>query len=219
MAGAIDQVLRCEVTLNPDASTRERIMNVWHIGATVGTDPVDAADSFRDDIDAFYQAIDGSFAAELDGKIPALRVFDLSHDKPRQPIHEEGLQVLDTGADSAARELCVVLSYRATYISGVSPKRRRGRIYVGPWAAGLVNTTTGLIASSVVAGVRLAGEDLLAASDASADYTWIVYSPTTDTAGTGEPTTGFPVVAGWVDNEVDVQRRRGRPQPGVKSAF
>ena len=219
MAGAIEQVLRCEVTLNPGTDSRERIMNVWHIGNTSTATVVEAAEDFRDDLSAFYQAIDASFADELDGQTPLLRVFDLSEPMPRQPIHEEGLATLACGNTSAARELAVVLSYRGVYVSGVTPKRRRGRIYLGPWASAIVDTATGLLNSTVVAGIRLAGENLLAASNASTDYTWVVYSPTTDIAGTGAPTAASVVVAGWVDNEVDVQRRRGRPQPGVKSPF
>lgn len=217
MAGGIEQVLRVEVTLNPSASTRERIMNVWHIGNVGATDVVDAAEAFKDDLADFYHAIDGGMSLELSGAIPLVRVFDLSHPMPRQPIFEEAFGALTTGSDSAARELAVCLSYKGTYVSGVSPKRRRGRVYLGPWASGVVQASTGRVDPTLLSGIVIAGQALFDAHMASTEYSWVVYSPTTDTSGEGVPTAASVVVSAWVDNEVDVQRRRGKPQPGVKT--
>jgi len=201
-------------------------MNVWHIGNVGATTVSDAATAFASDlVTEFYGAIDGSLANELDGNQPLFRAFDLSHPMPRQPIYEVSGNTLTCGADDGARELCICLSYRGVYVSGVSPKRRRGRIYVGPLVQNAVNSATGLLSSSVVSGFQIAGQDLLDAHLASTEYSWVVYSPTSDPNASdpggdaGAPETASVVVAGWVDNEVDVQRRRGRPQPGVKSPF
>lgn len=225
MGGAVNQVIRVEVTLNAGAAARERCMNVWHIGNVGSTNVVDAADDFASALSGFYGAIDAIFSDEMDGLQPVLRAFDLSEPMPRQPIYETSLNTLTAGTDHSARELCVCLSYRGLYISGVSPKRKRGRIYLGPLRGSAVDPATGLLDSSLVSGVVIAGDDLLTDSNGSTEYTWVVYSPTSDPeagnplGGAGAPESATLVDRGWVDNEVDVQRRRGRPQPGTKSNF
>lgn len=124
---------------------------------------------------------------------------------------------LSCGVAPAVRELCVCLSYKGTYLSGVSPKRKRGRIYLGPLAANTISS--GEVASAAVTVFKNAAQTLLTASDASSQYRWVIYSPTTDSAGTGLDLDSWDAVTeGWVDNNVDIQRRRGF-SGGTRSTF
>lgn len=216
MAGTPVQVLRVEVILNPSAAPSERIMNVWHCASVGATTPATAGSAFQADLQTFYQAIDVSLSNELNGSVPECRIFNLLENKPRQPISDTTMTALTTGASRSQRELAVCLSYRAAYSSGVTPKRRRGRIYLGPWTNGVVDTATGKLASATKTTIVNAAQVLINAHQASALYSWVVYSPTTDVAGTGE-TGGFEVIEAWVDDELDIQRRRGMPQPGAKT--
>lgn len=214
---ALVQTLRCSVTINPGATGRERFMNTWHIATRDATTPIQAADEFKTHLDAFYQAVDSHMSNLLSGEVPRLDVWNLIELKPRQPIKSYSLTALTTAANRAPRELACCVSYRATYDSGVTPKRRRGRIYLGPMSDSAFDGTTGLIAAATVTAVQGAADVLQSQSAASTKYAWVVYSPTTDVVGNGE-TGMFEVIGGWVDSTPDVQRRRGTDS-SVRSTF
>lgn len=205
---ALTQTLRVAVTLNPGAVGRERFMNTWHIATRDATTPATAAASFVTDLNTFYQAIDAYFSGWVDGVVPLVQVYNLIENKPRQPILETSLSTITAAANRAPRELSVVVSYRATYSSGISPKRRRGRIYLGPMSDSTFDSTTGMVASAAVTAISNAANLLQAQSGASSEYAWVVYSPTTDTTGTGEVGM-YECIGGWVDSSPDIQRRRG----------
>lgn len=209
--------MRAELTLNPTAGSREKIMNVWHFANTLTSTEEAAAVAFQAALQTFYSAIDVYLSHELNGETPLLRCFDLHDPKPRQPFYTDNLTALSCGSDQAARELCLCLSYRAAYTSGFSPKRRRGRIYLGPHSSSLIDASTGRVNSSRVSAFVTAADDLLNTSNESDVFTWVVYSPTTDTDGEGDDG-WYPVLEGWIDNEVDIQRRRGMPG-GTRSVY
>lgn len=127
--------------------------------------------------------------------------------QPFQP----GAAVAATGLPD---EVAVCLSYHGDLTDipeedgAIRPAaRRRGRIYFGPLWAGAVSQGAGLPvrpASVVQADLIDAATDLLAASDAAAEWTWVVPHAVA-TAGWSV----VPVVGGWVDNAWDTQRRRG----------
>lgn len=192
-------------------------MNTWHIASRDATTPVNATNAFISDLNTFYQAVDAQFSSLLSGGIPLVQAYNLIENKPRQPIVETTLTALTTAATTAAREICCCLSYRGVYESGVTPKRRRGRIYLGPLQDSAVDSSSGLLSAATVTAIKNAGDVLQAASGASALYGWVVYSPTTDVAGTGE-TGMYECISGWVDNAPDIQRRRGQ-SIGVKQTF
>lgn len=103
-------------------------------------------------------------------------------------------------------EVALCCSFKNTSSgSPIPPRRRRGRVYIGPlvlqdYTADSNNYSrpdprfVGLLAQ--------AGTNLLADSNATAFWTWVVYSRAQFLA--------FPVTDGWVDDEWDTQRRRGR---------
>jgi len=217
LAMALTQTLRVAVVLNPGSEGKERMMNTWHIATRDATTPVTAANSFITSLNTFYQAIDAQLGNFLSGAVPLVQVYNLLENKPRQPIVEDELTVLTTSSTGTATELACCVSYRAEYVSGITPKRRRGRIYIGPLGGSVIDTSTGRIAGASVTAIAGAADTLQAASGASTEWAWVVYSPTTDVTGTGE-TGMYEVIAGWVDNKPDVQRRRGT-NIGTKTTF
>lgn len=205
---ALTQCFKVSVTLNPSAESRQRVMNTWHFATVDSTTPNAAFDAATSALNTFYQSIDAYLANEMNGLQPQMLGWNYLEPKPRQPFDEFIGTALSTGAGRSARETAVVLSYRAEYVSGVTPKRRRGRIYLGPMYGAVMDTDTGRVNSTLVTAVSNAADVLVTASLASSTWRWVVYSPTTDVAGTGE--TGFyEVIGGWVDNLPDTQRRRG----------
>lgn len=214
------QVVRVQVTLNPSADPRGQFVNTWHIVTVGATTTSAASDAFTQDLNAFYQTVDGQMSGDISGAVPFARCFDLSDPKPRQPVWETAFTALVCAGTTMPHEVACCLSYRGVYTSGVSPKRRRGRIYLGPLADGAVNSSTGKLHSTLVGLVAGAGDDLLQLSLASTEYHWCVYSPASDPDGTGNDTACFhSVIAGWVDDEPDIQRRRSAGSVGVKTPF
>lgn len=203
-------VLRTQVTLNPTASTRDRIMNTWHVITVGATTPAVAGAAFATSLNTFYQAIDSLLSGNVNGQVPLVQIFDYLDPKPRQPVVETTLTALVSPATTQPQEIAACVSYRGAYVSGVSPKSKRGRIYIGPLYGPAVSTSTGLFTSTFRDALALAADNLLTASDASTEWRWVVYSPTLDTAGNGQTLGCTTVVTeGWVDEAPDIQRRRG----------
>jgi len=213
------QVSRVQVILNPAADTREQIMNTWHCVTVGATTTLAAASAFTDDLNDFYQDVAALLSSELNAAVPFLRAFDLSDPKPRQPIVEANLVPVSAGTNRLPREICSCLSYKGTYISGVSPKRKRGRIYIGPLASNSVGASDGKFTLTFRTTLANAGDSLLGKSDLSTEYRWVVYSPASDPLGTGnDPDCWDAVTSGWVDEDPDIQRRRTIPG-GTRSLF
>lgn len=212
-------VLRCQFVLNPSDESRHQVMNTFHITDKVTSTPVDAAIEFAADLNIFYQSADTWLSTEFAGKTPLFSAWDLSDPKPRQPVWQATQSVLNpSGTNVGPRELACCISYRGAYVSGENPQSRRGRFYFGPLIAGAMNTTSGLIDGAVVTGLATAADALLAAAAGADNYVWVVYSRKLDPTGVGAPGSYTTVTSGWVDNNVDIQRRRQSPTR-VKTTF
>lgn len=136
--------------------------------------------------------------------------YNMADPKPRQPVRTDLIIPTIGGAVAGLpQESAICLSYRGAPVSGVVAARRRGRIYTGPFHR---NTTEldGRVLIALRGAVAAAGASLLAASDASAAWAWVGYSPTDQVF--------WNVAGGWVDNEWDTQRRRGLSST-VRSTF
>lgn len=129
-----------------------------------------------------------------------IELYNLEDPIPRVPIWEANttLAAVTSGRVAAPPECAVCISYRGVYLSGVNNARRRGRMYIGPvTTVGTdANRPDGTLITALIAG----GEALWTPIGAG-DVVWVQRSETT-----GATT---PVVAGWVDNAWDTQRRRG----------
>lgn len=142
-------------------------------------------------------------------------LYDLSDPPPRTPVYEatDTLNVTPASSSSTPMEAAICLSYRGAYTGGINRARQRGRIYLGSFQGSSGITAGGASSFPTVradtAGVLAdAALDLLSAP-LSNDWQWVVYSR----AGAGAT---YPIVAGWVDAEVDTQRRRGNVMQGTR---
>lgn len=214
------QVVRVQVNLTPSFTPKESIMNTWHCVTVGATTPLVAVTSFVAALNTFYQAVDAVMGQYVGGHVPFARGFDLSDPKPRQPIYETSLTVLTTATTWLPREIACCISYKGTYLSGVSPRRKRGRIYIGPLASTSIDLANdGLFTSTFVSTLASAADALLGTSDASSEFRWVVYSPTSDPTGEGNDAACWDAVTeGWVDENPDIQRRRSHTG-GARSLF
>jgi len=190
---------RVQVELpNKNGNPRDVYLNTWHFLATnptvLNTGPIVQ-------LSTYYGSFDGIISSLVALDAAVFRAYDLADPEPRAPVLEEVINLGDEATTTTAPELCIVLSYEAPQQSGATQKRRRGRIYNGPFSSGLLNTTTGQIATVCYEYIRDAAQDLLDASQAATDWSWQIYSPTNESS--------VEVMHAWVDNAVDIQRRRG----------
>lgn len=181
--------------------TEDDIMNTWHFQVETLPPAGATLTAIRDELDAFYTAFSGSIPNDW-SNICTMKMYDLSDPTPRAPIttYAVTLGAFSSTNNLIPREMCAVLSFKGSTVSGVPMARRRGRLYLPPLNAGAYDGT-GRFLSSTQATLRNAANAFLTASDAAADWSWVVYSKTTGNA--------TPVIGGWVDNAPDVQRRRG----------
>lgn len=150
----------------------------------------------------FYQGFDNRMS-DLVRTTDSLLIksYDLADPEPRAPVLTfEG--DLTVGGATLPPEIAVVCSFQAEKSSGVNQARRRNRVYI-PFINAASMDSDGRPNSGTVDDIVASAAALLAASGpTSADWQWIVYSPTDSQ---------FDLVDnGWVDNEFDIQRRRGR---------
>lgn len=214
-------VIRVNVTLKGRSGLPEDVVvNVFHC-ITVASAPAVAAADFVEDLRDFYRVAPeadllpvGAYLANRLGSDTiaplGFRAYNLSDPTPRTPILEQdgwGLPAR-VGSNDLPREVAGCLSFEGERVSGTVRSRRRGRVYIGPLNTGATNSL-GELSTGFVASLRGAALDLGEASQASTTYAWGVYSPTTDDEG-ATPEASFTIIDhGWVDNAVDVQRRRG----------
>lgn len=162
-------------------------------------------------LDDFYEASyantssDGGIAPWFTQEGRAV-MYDLNDPEPRTPVYDEtsSLDLPTSSPQTCAMENAMCLSYRASYPSGVNRASRRGRIYLGglinPWIDGGTADSFPMFKTTAIA--RVAGAALQLIDDALlASWTWVIYSRKLSTSGI--------IIAGWIDREIDTQRRRG----------
>lgn len=210
--------LRTVVTIPADSGLPEdQLVNVWHFKTE--SDPALAGSlaAIANTLGDAYDIPAPFFSSKYAWNTAKATFYNLADPEPRVPMAQLSLAMAVDPAPGAAlpAELAICLSYEAVQISGQPQSRRRGRIYTGPFqVSGAVDHASPL--DAVLTAVKNMGAKVLTDSDANVDWTWCVYSRTTN-LGNGNPPSApqplassfFPVVRGWVDNAWDVQRRRG----------
>lgn len=212
----------------PTAIPEDLIVNTWHHDDPVGdfNDPVDvqtAVDEVLTDLPAFYDQISALLASALFTSPVNYRVYLMEDPEPRVPL-QSGTFNLDGSVDPALpREVAACISFRAAQLSGANAARRRGRVYIGPLVASAVAYGTGRSLLTAGARTTLATAAGLLTPSPGGVVRLCVFSrseaqgvPVGTPPANAYPYTnaeleaGYqPVVAGWVDNNVDTQRRRG----------
>jgi len=201
------------VTLNrQNALIADQVVNTWHFQIDE-VDPVAECLSAFAALQAFYETIDGAMSPVLTGE-GLVRFYDLADPIPRAPLFTNDLSLVVDSSTPMPSECAVCLSYAAFPVSGTSPARRRGRIYLGPWSvdALTVGTNDGLVSTTVLEAVAGAAQTLMDDGGVNG-WSWAVFSPTT--AGSPPWSTGellgatLDVTNGYVDNAFDTMRSRG----------
>jgi hypothetical protein len=149
----------------------------------------------------WVQATDNYLSATLSGNV-VLKAYDLGDAIPRVPITQLAVTCIPS-ATSFPREVALCVSYRAAQVSGANMRRRRGRLYFGPLGTGgFTITDSDYRPNSVIIGDLLNAFEAMFDAATALGYTPVVWS---ETDGVGRA-----MVAAWIDNAADTQRRRGR---------
>lgn len=210
-------ILKAEVTL-PYLSGLDRdvSINVFHFLIADGNWE-DASLAAGLELSAFYNTIwdldtDGDWSVAdfigsvVDRSADACKIqYYGAQADPQVLLFEERFTL---GGDVAAAgtlplESSICASFTATP-GGVVPKgRRRGRVYIGPLTAGAMVSIVGggavvPFVNPIIAEVLVRSMEQMAGE--STEAIWAIYSRAADAA--------FEVTGGWVDNELDTQRRR-----------
>jgi len=195
------------------AKTRIRAMCQWNVGTTLPRDVMQITPCFEhDDIGGLldgpgYQTLAADLCLALSNKVGAdkqltVKLYDIAEDAhkgdgkpPNRPKATAVRNVGNSAESTQPRELALCLSF----YGGSNAPHQRGRLYI---PAGLL-MAAGALAVRPSAGIltTLGGWNTVFASLGGANVDWIVWSPTRNTA--------TKVTNWYVDDEWDVQRRRG----------
>ncbi len=138
------------------------------------------------------------------------KFYRLTDPAPRAVVYSASgtAAVGSTGVDRAPAEVALCASFKAADASGQVPSRRRGRIYLGPFAKDAINGLTGRPNGTLTSDAKFASQKLKEDIDAIApgDHTWCVHSRTNLAL--------YDITSGWVDDAFDTQRRRGNRPTG-----
>lgn len=176
-------------------------MNTWGFdvdaATTAGVTNAQAA------LDAFYTTLNGLFSSQALWNQGTVKWYNMGDSPPRAPFAET-IGTFATGAGVSPglpAECCMCLSFQGIRLSGVPQARRRGRVYLGPLAVSAIGST-GLLTASALSTADSAATTLLAAGPTAGDFDWVILSPTGGLDA-------VIVANGWIDNAIDIQRRRG----------
>lgn len=197
--------------------TADYVTNTWHFDIGFGgSDPlIDVLLDASDGLNQFYLDIQNRLTAAIATTGNTITWYRMSDPKPRIPVLTYSMSTFTslTGG-TLPPELCLCLSSRAAPEAGIIASSLRNRVYIGPFASGgtILNVTDGRPTSLLL-------EDIADAADALLDFTtttdgtveWVIHSPTLGIER--------PITTVWVDNEWDIQRRRGRESTDRETRF
>jgi hypothetical protein len=126
-----------------------------------------------------------------------IRVYDLADAMPREAQVFSLTLPAAGGSVNLPNEVAACCSFYADR----NLKRQRGRIYLGPLHTGAIEADAAGPDMRLNAGLIDALADVSLALSGNSTVNWCVWSEADGVAR--------PVTNGWVDNAVDIQRRRG----------
>lgn len=210
---------------------KDQYENVWHFGTVAGGETPGGAKQLAARISTFYNAVPTGhegISSFLDSNIlphATIKVYDESGVRAGPPIYSNTFApTLSAGAGGFPEQVACCLSY---YSTSNSP-RHRGRIYLGPFnSLSMAVTARGGPSAELVTSMIIGAQALIASAtdfsllddwlltddgitiDASA-IPWAIRSGGGTKATTKTGLVTYEAVQhGWVDNEWDIQRRRG----------
>lgn len=183
---------------------------------------------------SFYTAFKDYFSSAFDLTAATVKIYDMQEDQPRFPFHDQslGIPASATSLSDWPREVSVCLSMEGARVSGANMRRRRGRVYLGPFQMPSGDLDT--VGSAFVSQVTTAADtDLLNPVSGNSDicvYSFYThhnvpvgtkYDPD-NPAHAEDPSklllSFTPVAKMWMDDAWDTQRRRGR-QPTFRTTI
>lgn len=201
------------------------VVNTWHFDWGGGVAPVGSDyTALVTDLLDFYDTVLGGndstnglyLAPWINPSNVRFTLYDLDDTPPRVPVSDiyTGLGATPSTNSAMPLEASCVVSYRANYASGIPRARQRGRIYLGGFTSqGLEQGTTSSFprfSANQISAIGSAAANFRTAALAD-DWVWVVYSRAGNTS--------YPIVAGWVDAEIDTQRRRGNVLTGTRDPW
>lgn len=203
---ASDPMARYRIQFTLPSTTllpRDDVVNTFHVQA----DDVAMANLCGQAIwDEFYSVVGEYVGPQISRSVDVnVRIYDLADAEPRTPVSDGSAGILAASSDGTAlpAEVAVCLSLEALQASGANPQRRRGRLFFGPLngdalaASGSYGRPSASLRGSMTTAAEAAGNAIIALGGF-----WCIYSRADDAFRA--------VIRGWVDDEFDTQRRRGR---------
>jgi hypothetical protein len=177
----------CSITGGPTTA-----YNIWHFNMS---DPFDVPQitAIGSGLVAYYQSLKALFASG--STITVGEKFLYLGTVPPVYVSYVPVSFASTGSSRNAANVAAVSSWR----TASAGRSYRGRTYLGPLETTALDTNTGLLAAGVVAGIKTAGEALIAAG-VTTSTNLVIYSRKLNSAAT--------VIAAQVDTRPDSQRRR-----------
>lgn len=188
---------------------RDIITNTFHFFWDGVTPFEDACNYLTGRLDTMYTSIYGGTGTNkaapwVTWASTAVHWYDMSTPPPRVPyvVPCAITAAVDTSCTTTP-ETAIVLSYQADPLAGTPQARRRGRIFLGglgdSWLTlGDDDTFPGPNPTFVGYAITALQTNLVTTGDAGLQ--WVVYSQVASMSSV--------VTNGWVDNELDTQRRR-----------
>lgn len=187
----------------------DAVVNTWCVSASY-TSPQAGLEDFADNLKDFYEVNLSSRSTMYKWVNTRIKIYKTADPKPRVPVFDELLGLSDAQSNNTLpTELACCLSFQADKLSGAKQARRRGRVYLGPFGVNVVDQSEGRPTTAWIDATKTAALALLTASETNGHgWKWCVLSPTSGLDPDGGITC-WPVTNGWLDNAIDVQRRRG----------
>lgn len=153
-------------------------------------------------LETLYSSWGSYFGQQVEQNGHEFKWYNMADVEPRAPVRETIWDLTSNPSGTPLPPECAItVSFQGVKVSGLPQARRRGRIFLGPLDITTVETD-GRVVGTAVSSIRNAAQTFLIASDTATDWRWQVFSPTDD---------GFvDIDNGWVDNEFDTIRSRGR---------
>jgi len=193
------------------------VVNTWHFEADDDLGVYrgqwdDKIVGLGDRLETFYKSFDEHLAGSLTGAVK-VKFYDFNDPSPGRIVrYEHDFTIVPYSGDALPGELAVVLSLKADPAAGVSPARRRGRVYLGPWGPEILSYMSTsdpdpVVTASIITKVLDAA--VIMARGTGSSFRLSTFSPTTLAQGGSIDESWNDVTSMYVDNALDTQRRRG----------
>lgn len=197
-------IYRAQVIVPADTGIgRDAVVNTWGFFSLQGATAV--VSDITTPLKGFYDGWANYRAGLAAWTQTRMKLYDMSQPKPRAPVADVSLALsASEQTTNLPGEVALCLSFQAARVSGLTQARRRGRIYLGPFAQLANVSSTGRPDATMRTAILTAASAFLTAMNGTATG-WHVISQPKPT----DPLTSAPVTGGWMDDAWDTQRRRG----------